>query len=331
MTTATHNPADQNSAIPAHGIADFVYGVSRPDFEVFFDMSKAVEDKADGKIWISGIASDQSEDLDGEIVKAASYPNSISYLKSFGKFNWDHRPNSIIGDITEANFITPEEAQDKYGVMVKGMAVELRGWIMPLSVAPDDSNLREAHKMLKSGSKLGFSMQGNYGAQRVITTDDGRKVTVAIPSFVYQVAVCPQPKNFNSACFVKSLAKVLLPENGNTDAQAPGENSWPVVICSNGVCQTYEKAIAMDGSLALDGTTGGNAIKLQSLAGPGIAEKTAGKKKACSCGGSHEDDDDDKDNGASEVSAALQQKKDIRALRKSIFSLLDMASAIIRN
>ncbi len=328
MTPQEFNQAfPQSASTDVRVIAD-EFNSAPPDFEIFFPMSKAVTDPKDGKVWFDGIASDQSPDLDGEIVKAASNPTGIEYLKKFGKVNWDHHPG-VIGDVTEAEFITPEEAKDKYGLVVKGISVRLRGWVMPLHADPKDEDLREAHKMIKGGCKLGLSLQGHYARQRVVQDENGNHVTIAIPGFVHRVALCPQPKNSNSVCFVKSLTRVLSGE-GVPAQHSDNGYSWPVVVCTNGKCEPLEKAISMDGSLAGDGTTGGNAIKLQSLAGPGDA-KGGKKKTTCSCGGSHDDDEENDDDGSKEVLAALKGRKETRALRKSLFSLLDTVEAMACN
>lgn len=295
-----------------------------PDFEIFFEMSKAVQDKKDGRIWVSGIASDQSEDLDGEIIKAAAYPKSVEYLNKFGKFNWEHGGN-IIGDITEAKFISPTEAKKKFGVDVKGRSVEVTGWVMPADANPEDKDLQQAHTMLKSGIKMGFSMQGVYGQQRLVKLKDGRTVPVSVPGFIHQVAICAQPKNSNSICFTKSLSKVLL-GGGESDASIEPTHDWPVVICSNGVCeqisgQEISKALASDAVLADDGTTGGTALKLQDLSHG--AKKKCQHKEKCLCG----DDDsnnDDNDDAERLIVVALRNKKKLRALRKSFSTFINV-------
>jgi len=264
----------------------------RPDFEIYFNMLKAISAE-DGRVYIAGVASDPSLDLDGEVVDASGFPLGVDYLKKWGKFNWNHATGlgAVIGNVTNAGFISKSAAKSKYGVDINGTGVEIEGWLPPLSLEPDNPYLKEFHRMAKSGYKLGFSMHGRYAGKRMDTTDDGREVLVATPGFVSQVAITPGPKNSNAVCLVKSLSAAITPrEHGE-------EDPWPLYICPD--LGSLEKALETTGIIPTQGVQGGDTLKVQDLGGGRGGTRRRGRVRTAEISGLeiHDDEEDDDHEG----------------------------------
>lgn len=141
-------------------------------------------DKA-GKLWIQGIASTESKDLQGEVVNQAGI--DLSYFLQHGYFNDDHKagPENKLGEPTEAKVT-------KNGLWVKGF------------LYPDKEKARGywdlMHSQAASGSKrkVGFSIQG-----KVLR----RKGNVIEKCWIQEIAVTTQPVNTTTwAEIAKSLS-----------------------------------------------------------------------------------------------------------------------------
>lgn len=246
------------------------------DFRLYFDIIKSVH-QDDGRVYVSGIATDESEDFSNEIVAAALNPRSIDYLNKFGKFNYDHR-SDVIGDITAARFITPKEAKERYGAVIKGTGIEVEGWVQPLDADPANLDLRNIHRLVKGKSKLGFSLHST-GVRGKIEMKDGTEKKIAIPTFIPQIAIVPQPMNTNTACIVKSLSDLIsgqykddLPEAGDGENEVIPTFIFPSV--------KIDKSLMTTGAIAQAGTTGGDSLK-ESDTGSIGRERTTKKRICC--------------------------------------------------
>src|SRR5574337_902337 len=92
------------------------------DFEFWTpieEIEKAQLDKPDyGNMYLQGIASDESKDLDGQIMLADGL--DISYLLNRGYVNWHHAPSkgmpsAVIGEPIEAKIVN----EPKKGLFIK--------------------------------------------------------------------------------------------------------------------------------------------------------------------------------------------------------------------
>ena len=163
--------------------------------DIWVDIEKAQEDKS-GKRFIYGRASDESLDLDNQVVLSSGIQKSLAYFKKFGKINYDHKskkdPAYFIGEPVEAEIKNKEFFLK--GELYKGVKVADSVW-----------------DILKAGGRMGFSLQGKV--MKTITEFDkalGMDITKASSVIVTDVAVTPHPKNFNTYCkpwgeFAKSL------------------------------------------------------------------------------------------------------------------------------
>lgn len=240
-------------------------------FRVYFDIIKSVPQK-DGRIRVAGIASDGSDDAEGEVVLTSLNPSSLNYLNQYGKFGYNHLPGVVIGDITKAQFISPEDAHAKYGVELIGQGVEVEGWIHPLDEKYPLPELQETHRLFNARSKVGLSLEA-IGPRGMVRLKDGTERKVAIPTFIPVVAVTPLPINTNSLCIMKSFAGMMSGEFDEPD-------KTPVYICPT-LKPTINKGLNTTGMIATDGTTGGDALKLQELGGRGSRESEKEARTCC--------------------------------------------------
>jgi hypothetical protein len=280
---------------------------SRP-IEIFLDFRKGFVDKKTGRIYVHGIASDNSVDFQNDIVQISQIQTSLRVFETgWGKFNFDHH-DEVVGDITRVAFITPAEAKQKYGIDTVGMVLECEGWIYPVTPeTPADSDVREVHKLIAAGARLGFSVQGGVGKRVLVRGKDGKQYTVAVPTFLNKISITPQPVNLNTVClpFAKSLAAVLcdggLAAEDGTHTDDAGNlaallymGDLPAVDFQPGVDQVLKSlaALGSSGAQVLAGATGGDATRLGASDGgdtPCVCNQcgggfTKGAKHCANCG-----------------------------------------------
>lgn len=165
---------------------------------------KAIPNADDGTILHAGIASDVSEDLEGDVMDQELVAKSYAVLERYGKFNWDHNgdPPEDIGDVFGCRHITEEEARERFGIVIKGAGTALWGNVYPLvGGGLDSENLKRAHHRLRAGARLGYSLDG------VCVRNAAGRIAKA---FFHQVAITPQPMNMSTFCarITKSLTGV---------------------------------------------------------------------------------------------------------------------------
>ena len=172
------------------------------------------EKTSDGRLRVFGLASDHSTDEDGEIIKASANAACLDYTNKFGKFDWDHNSMSggdFIGDVVKARIISNADARRKYpDQVVVGDPLEVEGFVYAKGSDPTP-DLRKCHHYAEIGARLGFSIFGDsLPGTRMETLPDGRTSSVRVPRSIPTIAITPQPKNTNSACyFAKSFRAVL--------------------------------------------------------------------------------------------------------------------------
>lgn len=149
------------------------------------EIKKSGTAKKDEKRWIQGIASTESTDLQGEIVK--QHGIDFSYFIKSGFFNLDHKPGveNKVGEPTECKVT-------KDGLWVKGFIYEGKK-------AADDI-WEHIHSLNKSGAKrrLGFSIEGK------VTKRSGNVIEKC---HIMDIAITPAPVNATTwAELAKSLS-----------------------------------------------------------------------------------------------------------------------------
>jgi hypothetical protein len=123
------------------------------NFFVPVEFEKGTEEMPDGTskkvLRIKGIASDDSEDFDGEVLDPAGF--DLDYFNRYGLINWNHTaknsPKGIIGEPTLAR--------------IEGNKMYVEGVLYSeLPLAQDVYDLAELLQKSGSKRKLGFSIEG---------------------------------------------------------------------------------------------------------------------------------------------------------------------------
>lgn len=205
---------------------------SAADWQMWLPLAKAVETE-DGRLWIEGIASDESVDLENEIVKASGLADTLQILEERGALDWDH--GRIIGGIEKAALIPAEEAalrfpevKDWYGRDFMGrQCFFVRAWVdPPVTGEPVNQDLLDARHTLKAGHRLGFSLAGGRLKRGEARGPDGRVYPATEQAIITRVALTPCPVNQNTvARMAKSLSAAM---------QAP-EGDGPVWVVAKGL------------------------------------------------------------------------------------------------
>ena len=193
-----------------------------PDWLLYLPVAKAVE-LADGRLEIEGIASDESVDLEAEIVKASGLLDTLPILEERGVIDWDH--GRIIGVVDKARLIPVEEAQKRFPELKEWFGRDyqgrwvfyLHGWIdAPLPDEPENKALLDARHALKSGHRLGFSVSGGRVRRGQTKGPDGRVYPSTEQAVLTRVALTPCPINTNTvARLAKSLSAALQEPAGD--------------------------------------------------------------------------------------------------------------------
>lgn len=267
--------------LPAPGVPTFD---TMPAFEIWVDMllSKSFTDKKTGRIWVRGIASDNSADFQRDVVAMQGVQEALEILsRGWGKFNFEHH-DEVVGEVTRIAFIDADTARAKYGAVCEGSCLEIEGFVYAVTPqTPPHSDIREIHKLIAAGARLGFSLQGGPVKRQPMRGADGKVFTLATPTFVNKVAITGQPVNMNTLClpFAKSMAAIFgasnqLPEPlhepqngadvaGDLAPHAPavllmGDNSfWKDVGAA-----APSGALSSGGAQAVVGSEGGDATRL---------------------------------------------------------------------
>ncbi len=171
-------------------------------FRFVIPIVKATPHADSGGIEHMGIISDESLDLQGDVVPQDLLEKSFPYLERHGKFNWDHKKEDI-GDVHRVRRMTPDEVLAEFGVAVEKSGTAVSGNIYPLvdiALAPPD--LVTAHHRMRADARLSYSLDG-------VAVKKGSGEFASM--FVSRLAICPQPINTSSFCKVvtKSLSGAL--------------------------------------------------------------------------------------------------------------------------
>jgi len=168
--------------------------MAQESFNIPLEIVKA-ERTSDGQMRIHGIASDESLDLQNEVVKASGLAESLEYLKTWGKFNDDHK-RIFLGDIDQAE-ITTRGALAAKGLpcrpdQVSTPCVYVAGYLFP-KVA----RARHYWDVIQSGGRVGMSVQGRpLAAPITVKSGDGQSEhRMWTKLFANQVALTVQPIN----------------------------------------------------------------------------------------------------------------------------------------
>lgn len=218
-------------------------------YAAYAPVLKAVGDDQGVRI-LEGIASDESVDLQDEVVPAEQLEKSYDYLQDWGTVNLDHG-NDEIGEVMEVRSIDAQEAANRFGVDLNGRGTYVKCKVFPLdgnSLAPDD--LKRAHYLINSGARLGFSMQGS-----AIRRPDGIQKVLASG-----LALTPQPVNPNAqARVVKSVSAAF-----DVRAEAQGGKPPQIIIAPP---EGLRKAMETGHSINPDTMTGAAPLRRESLEG----------------------------------------------------------------
>lgn len=160
----------------------------------------------DGKMWISGIASTEHEDLQGEKIKQDGL--ELSYFLKRGFFNDDHAKE------TGAKVGIPTEAV----ITKKGLWV--KGYLLETGRAKSIFELATALEKAGGERKLGFSVEGKVMGR------DNNNPRVITKAWIKDVAVTASPINPNTFLeLAKSFAnadctQILVDAEDETEAVA---------------------------------------------------------------------------------------------------------------
>jgi hypothetical protein len=149
-----------------------------------------------GKRWISGIASTDAKDLQGEIVDQQGI--NFDYFLKHGWFNNDHKPGfeNKVGQPTECKVT-------KQGLFVKGYLFEKH------QVADSIWDLMSSLDNTQADRKVGFSIQGK------VTRRDGNKIKEC---WISEIAITACPVNHTTWCDIaKSLSSQPWDLNKDND------------------------------------------------------------------------------------------------------------------
>lgn len=194
-------------------------------FQYWLPITKSATDSITGEIKHEGLATDESLDVEDDLIPHDLLRKSIPYLNNHGRFNWDHGPD--IGDVLDARIITAEEAARIYPeAQVLNRAMNVKGTVWPLvdpRIAPDE--LKTAHHQFLAGARLGYSLDG-----KVLRNPRSREITAM---FVPKVAITGSPINGNTTCrLVKSLT-ALIKSAAGVGEEAAGQTALLGVVVAN--------------------------------------------------------------------------------------------------
>jgi len=194
-------------------------------FNVVVPLVKATKG-ADGKWWIHGVASDESLDLQGEITLADGLKPSLPYLRRFGKFNDDHKPVNV-GEVVVAEVVSKGELAQRGIIDGSSLTEQERNQEVLYVGGPLYRHVDRARyyrDVLRSGGRLGLSIQGAVLEKAVQKSRGGIPVGINRRCFVNKIAVTDQPvnpntwvalqKSFGGRRIMKAVAQALCTGHG---------------------------------------------------------------------------------------------------------------------
>lgn len=290
-----------------------------PQWRLYMPMWKAVQ-ADDGRLWIEGIASDESVDLENEIVKASALQDSIRILCERGQIDWDH--GRVIGGVEKAGLLPAEEAllrfpevREWFGRDYTGRHVFwLRGWLDPPPEGePANADLLDARHAVKSGHRLGFSLAGGRLKRGQSQGPDGRIYPSTEQAIITKVALTPCPINTST---VARLAKSL------SAAMAEPDGDEPVWVIAKGIAGGGGGLTAGTGT---DHATfaGGRSLTPESLHGQ--VEDTLWSCSLCATGAKCGPDDDTPPRCRVCGGEMVRKDRPRRAIRKGLSPLQRIA------
>jgi len=224
----------------------------------------------DTQRFISGYASVQKKDLDGETILTKGL--DISYLLKFGVLNWDHKkePDDIIGLPSEGTKID-RKGFYLVGNLFKGPNFKRAEWVWDFLQFLKKADLTKEHVR-----NLGMSVEGKYVSRNPSNSNIVESAIVRNVAITHKPVLQETFKTFSA--FEKSLEAIMgksLPENEsvvldsedydavlsvfesinllNSETYTNFKNN---VKCSKSLSAGYAKEIGM---------TGGSAIREESL------------------------------------------------------------------
>lgn len=213
-------------------------------FNVVVPLVKATKG-SDGRWWIHGVASDESLDLQGEITLADGLRPSLPYLRRFGKFNDDHKPVNV-GEVVVAEVVSKGELAKRGIIDGSSLTEQERNQEVLYVGGPLYKHVDRARyyrDVLRSGGRLGLSIQG------AVLEKDVQKSRGGIPVGI------------NRRCFVNKIAVTDQPVNPNT---------WVALQKSFGghrIMKAVAQALCTGHGIVGEGEIGGPALRTQSLEG----------------------------------------------------------------
>jgi hypothetical protein len=188
------------------------------DWQVVFPMVKAARTD-DGRLVIEGIASDESVDLENEIVKASGLLDTIPLLQERGVMDWNHG-GAIIGRPTVVKHISREEAEmmfpEVYGPggktkLVGDNVLYVKAYLdEQIPGEPVNADLATARAAVINGYPLGFSLEGGRLKRGEAKDPRGWTYPSAEQVVATRVALCTCPMNQNTfARMAKSLSAAM--------------------------------------------------------------------------------------------------------------------------
>jgi len=214
------------------------------EFEFWFPIDKANARVENGKRIVYGVASDETLDMDGEIVSSPAIKKSLNYLLKHGRIDYDHKsklePKYIIGEPLEAKFDNKNNFHIKT-LLYKGLEIADQVW-----------------EQLKAGNnRLGWSVGGRVLAKAMqFDKSLNRRVSKITNALINHIALTPHPKNLNTFATVKPY-KEWLKSMGDPTHNCCGMCE----IVGSKSCAEMHKAISTSGGTAL----GTNPVIPQSL------------------------------------------------------------------
>lgn len=153
------------------------------DFKFFVpaDIRKGKDASGKEVMFVSGIASTNSEDSQGETLDVNNFD-----LKDFHQINWNHKgssdPSAVIGEPTKA------EVVNKSKLYIEGVLYD------DVPMAKAVYNLMKALKKSPSGRKLGMSIEGKV-VERASSDKKSPLYNKITKAKITGVAICPHPIN----------------------------------------------------------------------------------------------------------------------------------------
>src|ERR1700744_1636959 len=153
----------------------FMTDIIREDESFNFWVPATIEKGSDGKMWVSGIASTEHEDLQGEKIRQEGI--DLNYFLARGFFNDDHSKD------TGAKVGIPTEAKiTKKGLWVKGFLL-------------DTDRAKSIYELAMALHKAGDQRRLGYSVEGKVLARDSRNPKVITKCWLKDVAITASPIN----------------------------------------------------------------------------------------------------------------------------------------